>query len=73
MTEKDWAKKDYDYNKTRRKLISALKKLDNELQLSSTITGSERDAFWCLIHYVKSRYENASLNWKIVQKEGGEK
>lgn len=73
MTEKEWAKMDYDYNKTRKKLISALKKLDRELQLSSTITGAEHDAFWCLIFHIKSRYDYASLNWEIVQKEGDEK
>ena len=72
MTEKDWAKLDYDYNKTRMKLISGLKKLDNDLQLSSKITGSECDALWCLINYIKSRYEYASLNWKIAKKEGEE-
>lgn len=70
MTEKDWAKMDYDYNKTRKKLIRGLRNLDNELQLSSTISGSECEALRCLIDHIKSRYQYASLNWKIAQKEG---
>lgn len=56
-----WAKKDYGYNKTRKKLIIGLKKLDAELKLSSTISASERDTLWCLIDYVKNRHECASL------------
>ncbi len=70
MTDKDWAKIDYDFNKTRKKLIRCLKKLDDELQLSSTVSGSECEALRCLIDYVKSRYKYASLNWKIVKEEG---
>lgn len=73
MIEKDWAKRDYDYNKTRKKLIRGLRKLDDELQLSTTITGSEYEALECLIDYVRSRYKYAALNWKIAQKEGDKK
>lgn len=67
MTEKEWAEKDYSYNKTRKIVLATFAKMDKELELSSSISSCERRAIESVADFITCRLELAKANYEKMK------